>query len=217
MYRILGVYLQTSCIITLIFTVVVSILWCYSDTVLTLLHQDPRIANSAGLYLKYLIPGLFAYGFLQNMLRFLQTQSVVMPLVVCSIVPLVLHIGIAYALVNWSTLGYRGAPVAASISLWISVLMLASYLLRAKKFKQTWDGFTLESLSHISTNLKLALPSAAMVWWVIPYKLLIASLSFRFSYDWYYRTLELVWNIGLSRFLFYWPDWCQTRRSLLPS
>lgn len=87
-----------------------------------------------------------------------------MPLVVCSVVPLVLHIGIAYALVNWSTLGFMGAPLAASISLWISVLMIASYLLRAKKFERTWDGFTSECFSHVFTNLKIALPSAAMVW-----------------------------------------------------
>lgn len=160
----MGVYLQTSSILSLFFAVLVSVLWWYSEIVLTLLHQDPQIANSAGLYLKYLIPGLFAYGILQNMLRFLQTQSVVMPLVVCSMVPLVLHVGIAYALVNWTTLGFRGAPLAASISLWISVFMLGSYLLKAKKFEKTWDGFTSESFSYLYTNLKLALPSAAMVW-----------------------------------------------------
>ncbi|XP_057797405.1 protein DETOXIFICATION 19-like [Salvia miltiorrhiza] len=179
MYRIMGVYLQTSCIVSLIFTVIVSVLWWYSDIVLTLLQQEPQIANAAGLYLKYLIPGLFAYAFLQNMLRFLQTQSVVMPLVVCSIVPLVLHIGIAYVLVNWSPLGYRGGPVAASISLWISVFMLATYLLRAKKFQHTWDGFTSECLIHIWTYLKLALPSAAMVcleYWAFEILVLLAGV-----------------------------------------
>ncbi|KAH6764264.1 MATE efflux family protein [Perilla frutescens var. hirtella] len=179
MYRMMGVYLQTSCILSIIFTVAISVLWWYSDFVLTLLHQEPQIANSAGLYLKYLIPGLFAYGLLQNMLRFLQTQSVVMPLVVCSVVPLVLHIGITYALVHWSSLGYRGAPFAASISLWISAFMLGSYLLRAKEFERTWDGFTLESLSHVFTNLKLALPSAAMVcleYWAFEILVLLAGL-----------------------------------------
>ena len=164
MYRMMGVYLQTSCIISFICSLLVSVVWCYSDTLLILLHQKPHIANSAGVYLKHLIPGVFASGFLHNILRFLQTQSVVMPLVVCSLVPLVLHIGIAYALVNWSPLGYKGAPLATSISLWNSVLMLASYLLSAKRFKKTWDGFTWESLSHIWPTLKLALPSAGMVW-----------------------------------------------------
>lgn len=132
--------------------------------ILISLHQDPQIAKLAGVYLKYLIPGLFAYGFLQNMLRFLQTQCVVFPLVVCSIVPLALHIGVCYALVNWTELGFRGAPLAASISLWISVLMLALYVVKSKKFEKTWEGFSSECLNHVFTNLKLALPSAAMVW-----------------------------------------------------
>ncbi|CAI0395545.1 unnamed protein product [Linum tenue] len=54
----------------------------------------------ATLYMKYLIPGVFAYGFLQNILRFLQTQSAVMPLVLFSMLPVCIHIGLAYALVS---------------------------------------------------------------------------------------------------------------------
>ncbi|XP_011098287.1 protein DETOXIFICATION 18-like [Sesamum indicum] len=179
LYRMLGVYLQASCIITIIFTIIISVLWWYSDFVLTLLHQDPQIAGAAGLYLKYLIPGLFAYGFLQNILRFLQTQCIVLPLVVCSLVPLAFHIGIAYALVHWTGLGYRGAPLAASISLWVSVLMLGLYVVKAKEFEQTWEGFTLESLGHVFTNLKIALPSAAMVcleYWAFEILVLLAGL-----------------------------------------
>ncbi|KAM1655490.1 hypothetical protein ACFX2K_007750 [Malus domestica] len=94
---------------------------------------------------------------------FLQTQSVVMPLVYFSVIPVVLHVGIAYSLVHWTGLGYVGAPLAASISIWISMLMLASYVLCAKKFEVTWEGFSLESFHYVLTNLKLALPSAAMV------------------------------------------------------
>ncbi|CAA2935247.1 DETOXIFICATION 18-like [Olea europaea subsp. europaea] len=178
-YMMLGIYLQASCIITIIFAIAVSVLWWYSDIVLTLLHQDPQISKAAGLYLKYLIPGLLAYGFLQNILRFLQTQSVIVPLVVCSLLPLLLHIGIAYALVHWTALAYKGAPLAASISLWISVLMLGLYVLKAKKFKDTWKGFRSESLGHIFSNLKIALPSAAMVcleYWAFEILVLLAGL-----------------------------------------
>ncbi|KAL9145865.1 hypothetical protein ABFS82_13G072500 [Erythranthe guttata] len=178
-HRALGIYLQASCIITLIFTIVVSILWWYSDVILTLLHQDRQIAKAAGLYLKYLSPGFFAYGLLQNILRFLQTQSVVMPLVVCSFVPLALHVGIAYTLVHRTPLAYRGAPLAASISLWLSLCMLVLYVFKAKKIEKTWEGFTSESLSYVYSNLKLALPSAAMVCmecWAFEILVLLAGL-----------------------------------------
>ncbi|KAL8032102.1 hypothetical protein ABFX02_13G072600 [Erythranthe guttata] len=178
-YRMLGIYLQASCIITLIFAIVVSVLWWYSDVILILLHQDHEIAKAAGLYLKYLIPGIFAVGLFQNVLRFLQTQSVVMPLVVCSFVPLVLHVGIAYALVHRTPLAYRGAPLAASISLWLSTFMLLIYVFKAKKIEKTWEGFTLESLSYVYSNLKLALLSAAMVClecWAFQILVLLAGL-----------------------------------------
>lgn len=164
MYTMLGVYLQASCIISIMFCIVVSILWWFSDIVLSLLHQEGNIANTAGVYMRYLIPGLFAYGCLQNMLRFLQTQSVVWPLVLCSLLPLALHVAIAYCLVHLTSLGFIGAPIAASISLWISATMLAVYVLTANKIKKTWEGFSFEALRHVFNNLKLALPSAAMVW-----------------------------------------------------
>lgn len=75
-----------------------------------------------------------------------------------------INFGLAYALVHRTWLGFKGAPLAASISLWISVILLASYLVFSKKLKHTWEGFSIESLSFIITNLKLALPSAGMVW-----------------------------------------------------
>ncbi|KAK9907209.1 hypothetical protein M0R45_002211 [Rubus argutus] len=162
-YRMLGIYLQASSIISFLFSIIISVIWFYTEPILILLQQDPQISKTAALYIKFLIPGLFAYGFLNNILRFLQTQSVVMPLIFLSVIPLVIHIGIAYGLVHWTALGFKGAPLAASISLWISILMLAMYVVRSKKMEHTWTGFSLESFHYVLTDLKLALPSAAMV------------------------------------------------------
>ncbi|WRX28842.1 Multi antimicrobial extrusion protein - like 10 [Theobroma cacao] len=162
MYRMLGIYLQASCIISFLFSVIISILWFYTEPILVLLHQDPEISRTAALYMKYLIPGLFAYGFVQNILRFLQTQSIVIPLVLFSFIPLGIHFGIVYSLVNRTSLGFKGAPLAASISIWISFLLLAMYVVFAKKFENTWKGLSSESFHYILRNLKLALPSAAM-------------------------------------------------------
>lgn len=164
MYRMLGIHLQTSCIISFFFSIVIAVIWWYSDMILILLRQDPEIAKEAGVFLKFLMPGLFAYGVLQNIVRFLQTQLIILPLVVCSVGTLVIHIGIAYALVHWTGLAFKGASLAASISIWIAVLMLGLYVFLSSRFNHIWDGFSLEPFRHIFTNLKLALPSAAMVW-----------------------------------------------------
>ncbi|KAK2638994.1 hypothetical protein Ddye_026789 [Dipteronia dyeriana] len=178
-YKMLGLYLQASCIISFLFSVVVSIFWLFTEPILILLHQDPNISKAAALYVKYLIPGIFAYGLLQNILRFVQTQSIVMPLVLLSVLPMAIHLGIAYALVHWTSLGFKGASLAASVSLWISILLLATYIICSKKFKHTWQGFSFESFSLILTNLKLALPSAAMVcleYWAFEILVLLAGL-----------------------------------------
>lgn len=180
MYRMMGIHLQTSCIISFIFSTIIAIIWWNSDTILILLHQDPDIARKAGEFLKFLIPELLAYGLLQNILRFLQAQSIIMPLVMCSMGCLVVHIGIAYGLVHWTSLGFYGAPLAASISIWMSVLALGVYVLYSERFSLIWrDGLSFEPFHYITINLKLALPSAAMVcleYWAFELLVLLAGL-----------------------------------------
>ncbi|GMH25550.1 hypothetical protein Nepgr_027393 [Nepenthes gracilis] len=179
LYGMLGIYLQSSCIISTFFSIAIAIMWWFTEPILILLHQNSEISKLAAVYMRYLLPGIFAYGFLQNLLRFLQSQSVVVPLVVCSLLPLALHVGIAFALVRWTGLGYRGAPLAASFSLWLSVFMLAGYVYSAKRFWNTWRGFSKESFSYVLDNLKLALPSAAMVcleYWAFEILVLLAGL-----------------------------------------
>lgn len=163
-YRMMGIHLQASCIISLFFSIIISFLWFYSEPILVLLQQDPKISKQAALYMQYLIPGLFAFGLIQNILRFLQTQSIVLPLVLFSGFPMGIHFGITYAFINCTSLGFKGASLAVSVSLWISMLLLVIYILCAKKFEQTWEGFSFQSFSFIIAILKLALPSAAMVW-----------------------------------------------------
>ncbi|XP_044482838.1 protein DETOXIFICATION 19-like isoform X3 [Mangifera indica] len=148
LYRMLGIYLQASCIISFFFSIIISIFWFYTEPIL-------------------------------NILRFLQTQSVVMPMVLFSALPLGIHFGIAYPLVHCTSLGFKGASLAASVSLWISILVLVTYVFCAKKFKHTWEGFTCESFSFILTNLKLALPSATMVcleYWAFEVLVFLAGL-----------------------------------------
>ncbi|KAG9439250.1 hypothetical protein H6P81_019415 [Aristolochia fimbriata] len=179
LYRMLGIYLQSSIITTFVFSVIVSVVWFFSEHILILLQQEPAVARMAGMYLKYLIPGLFAYGFLQCVLRFLQTQTVVMPLVVCSVVPLIVEVGLTYVLVYRTPLGFKGAAISAAISLWISFAMLALYVNYSKTFKYTWEGLSSECFKYVLPSMKLAIPSAVMVcleYWAFELLVLLAGL-----------------------------------------
>uniref|UniRef100_A0A0D3GLE7 Protein DETOXIFICATION n=2 Tax=Oryza TaxID=4527 RepID=A0A0D3GLE7_9ORYZ len=179
MYHMMGVYLQASIITSAFFSVLVSLLWFYSEPVLIFLRQDPEVARTATLFLRYSIPAQFAYGFIQCTLRFLQTQSVVTPLVVFALLPLVLHVGITHAFVHYLGFGYAGAGMSTSVSLWLSFLMLAAYVCLSERFKHTWEGFSTEAFRHVLPGLKLAIPSAVMVcfeYWAFEVLVLVAGL-----------------------------------------
>ncbi|KAH0986640.1 hypothetical protein GBA52_013817 [Prunus armeniaca] len=162
-YGMLGKYLQASCLISLLASLLISLLWFFSEPVLiSLLHQDAEASKLSVVFMKLFIPGLVAFGILQNVLRFLQTQSAVVVPFIFSFISLGLHIGLTYYLVHFTPLGFRGVPLAASISFCLSLLMFAVYILRSKKFESTWEGFSLASFSHVPAVLRLGLPGAAV-------------------------------------------------------
>ncbi|KAL5714073.1 hypothetical protein ACHQM5_016082 [Ranunculus cassubicifolius] len=179
LYRMLGIYMQSSMIISVFFSVIISFIWFYSEPILILLHQQPQVAKLAAVYIRYMIPGILAYAILQCILRFTQTQTVVMPLVVCSVVPLAIHIPLTYILVHRTVLGFRGAALAAAISQWISLFMLGFYVNYTDKFEYTWPGFSIECFKYVIPTLKLAIPSAVMVcleYWIKEILVLLAGL-----------------------------------------
>ncbi|KAM3366592.1 hypothetical protein ACQJBY_015782 [Aegilops geniculata] len=178
-YHMLGVYLQASIITSALFSVLVSLLWLYTEPLLIFLHQDPKVSRMAAVFLRYTIPAQFAFGFIQCILRFLQTQSVVMPLVAFSLLPLVFHVGITHASVHYLGLGFAGPAMSTSLSLWLSFIMLASYVMLSTRFKQTWGGFSTEAFQYVLPGLKLAVPSAMMVcfeYWAFEILVLLAGL-----------------------------------------
>ncbi|KAL6614425.1 hypothetical protein ACP70R_036695 [Stipagrostis hirtigluma subsp. patula] len=175
LYRMLGLYLQSSLILSAAVSALISVLWCFTEPLLLWLRQDPEVSHAAAAFVRPQIPGLFAFAFVQCLLRFLQTQSAVAPLFVCSAAPFALHVLLAYLLVNVLGLGLAGAAAAVSATYWISCLMLLAYALRS----ETWKGFSAESFRHVLPTAKLAAPSAVMVCmetWAFELLVLVAGL-----------------------------------------
>ncbi|CAD6221734.1 unnamed protein product [Miscanthus lutarioriparius] len=178
-YRTMGVHLQASLLTSTLASAVVSLVWLYSEPLLVFLGQDPATSRLAADFLLHSVPALFAYGFIQCALRFLQAQSVVAPLVAFSLLPLAAHVGVAHALVNVLGMGFAGAAVATSVSLWLSFLMLAAYVMLSARFRETWPGLTSEAFRHVLPGMKLAIPSAVMVcfeYWSFEILVLFAGL-----------------------------------------
>ncbi|KAF0908223.1 hypothetical protein E2562_023845 [Oryza meyeriana var. granulata] len=179
MYRMLGLYLQSSLVMSAAVSVLISVLWCFTEPLLLLLRQDAEVSRAAAAFVRAQVPGLFAFSSLQCLLRYLQTQSVVLPLVVCSLAPFLLHVALAHLFVNVLGLGLAGAGAAVSATFWVSCLMLIVYVLRSEKFAETWNGFSAEAFKFVLPTVKLATPSAVMVcleYWAFELLVLIAGL-----------------------------------------
>jgi MATE family multidrug resistance protein len=160
----LGLYLQSSLIMSAVVSALVSSLWWFTEPLLLLLRQDPEVSRAAATFVRCQIPGLFAFSFLQCLLRYLQTQSVVAPLVVCSVAPFAIHVALAHLLVNVLGLGLAGASAAVSATFWVSCVMLLAYVTRSRAFSETWKGFSADAFKYVLPTVKLATPSAVMVW-----------------------------------------------------
>ncbi|XP_031372435.1 protein DETOXIFICATION 16-like isoform X2 [Punica granatum] len=162
-YHMLGVHTQRAMAILLLVSVPLAVIWANTEPILVAVGQETEIAQVAGTYARFMIPSLFAYGLLQCLVKFLQTQSIVFPMMISSGVVTLLHILICWALVFKSGLGFRGAAVANSISYWLNVLLMAIYVKFSPSCSKTWTGFSKEALHNVLTFIRLAIPSAVMV------------------------------------------------------
>ncbi|KAJ1263990.1 hypothetical protein BS78_09G229000 [Paspalum vaginatum] len=163
-YDKLGMHTYRAIVTLIVVSIPISLLWVFIGKILVLIGQDPLISKEAGRYIVWLIPGLFAYAISQPLTKFLQSQSLIIPMLWSSIATLLLHIPLCWLLVFKTSLGYIGAPLAISLSYWLNVIMLAAYIGYSNSCKETRSPPTTEAFKGVGIFLRLALPSALMLW-----------------------------------------------------
>ncbi|KAJ7528749.1 hypothetical protein O6H91_15G017200 [Diphasiastrum complanatum] len=162
-FHLLGVYMQRALIVLNLTAILISFIWFNMGKMLLMLHQDAAIAAKAGEYARWLIPGLFAYASLQAVVKFLQTQAVVLPMLLCSFITLLVHIPVCYLLVFKLGFGNIGAALASSLSGWLNLVLLLLYIRFSKTCSKTWTSYSREAFQDLKGFLNLAIPSAVMV------------------------------------------------------
>lgn len=163
-YHKLGIHMQRGVLVLLLVSIPLALIWANTGTILSFLGQDPEISAAAGLYARYLIPIIFACAIIQCLVRFLQAQKIVFPAMIVSGITTLLHIFVCWILILKLNLGYAGAALANSISLWTTALLLVLFVNFSDSCKSTWTGFSKEAFHNIPDFLGLAIPSAIMVW-----------------------------------------------------
>ncbi|KAG2709479.1 hypothetical protein I3760_05G241600 [Carya illinoinensis] len=162
-YHMLGVHTQRAMLTLLALSMPLAIIWYYTSTILIALGQDHEISTEAGVFNRWMIPSLFAFGLLQCLNRFLQTQNNVIPMLITSGITALLHVPVCWVLVFKFGFGSKGAALAIGISNWVNVLFLAIYVKSSPACSKTWTGFSEEALHDLLGFIKLAVSSAIMI------------------------------------------------------
>lgn len=163
-YQKLGIQTYRAIFSLVLVCLPISVVWVCLGKLLSFIGQDPEISVEAGKYAVWLIPGLFACAVAQPMMKFLQSQSLTLTMLISSSLTLCLHIPLCWVLVFKSGLGNVGAALAISISYWLNVLILGFYIKYSESCKATRAPISKEAFKGINEFLRIALPSAVMIW-----------------------------------------------------
>ncbi|GLT28859.1 hypothetical protein SLA2020_037630 [Shorea laevis] len=178
-YHKLGVYTYSGIISLSLICPPVCVLWIFFDKLLPLVGQDPTISRHARNFSICLIPALFGSATLKAITRFLQTQSLIRPMLYSSFCVLCFHVLVCWLLVFKSGLGYLGAAVATSLSIWLTVAILGFYIKFSLACKRSRASFSMEAFENIGKFFKLGIASAIMIclkWWSMELLTLLSGL-----------------------------------------
>lgn len=140
-YQKLGIYTY-SAIDSLLVCLPVSLLWVFLDKILLILGQEPIISQKAGKYVIWLIPALIPYAILQSLVWYLQSQSLILPMLLCSVATLCFHIPPCWILIYKLKMGNSGAALAISLSYWLNAIFLGFYLKYSSALEATRVSFS---------------------------------------------------------------------------
>ncbi|KAK9116196.1 hypothetical protein Sjap_015143 [Stephania japonica] len=116
-----------------------------------LMHQDPLIFHEAGKYAVWLIPALVAYAALQSMQRYLQSQSLIIVMLLSSTAALCFHVPVCWLLVFKSGLGNVGAALSIGIGQFFRLALPSTVMICL----EWWSFELLVLLSGILPNPQL--------------------------------------------------------------
>lgn len=178
-YQRLGTYTFGAIICLFIVCIPVSLLWIFTDKLLILTGQDPSIASEAGKYAKWLIPTLFPYAILQPLVRFLQAQSLILPMLLSTVAALCFQLLLCWAFIFKLNLGNPGAALSITISYWLNAIFLALYVKYSSTCEKTRVSLSKDVFKTMGEFFKFAIPCAFMVcleWWSFELVVLLSGL-----------------------------------------
>ncbi|KAJ4707037.1 Protein DETOXIFICATION [Melia azedarach] len=178
-YQKLGTYTYSAITFLIPICIPISVLWIFMDKLLILLGQDPQIAVEACKFSIWLIPALLGFAILRSLIHNLQSQSLILPMLLSSCASLCLQIPLCWLLVFKADLGNIGAALSIGFAYWFNAIILALYIRYSSSCKKTHSFLATEFFSSIKEFLSFALPTAVMFcleWWSFEILILLSGL-----------------------------------------
>ncbi|KAK3133576.1 hypothetical protein QOZ80_6AG0538230 [Eleusine coracana subsp. coracana] len=161
-YSMLGIYLQRSWLVLLVFAVLLSPTYIFSGQVLAALGQPAELSREVGLVSMYLLPLQFCYAILLPLLKYLECQRKNWVAGVITTVAFPVHVALTWLLMHYFQLGVFGAAMALNLSWGLSLLVLLWYALSGG-CPETWNGFSAFALVDLKDFVKLSAASGVMI------------------------------------------------------
>ncbi|XP_038550118.1 multidrug and toxin extrusion protein 1-like isoform X2 [Micropterus salmoides] len=164
-----GVILQRSIIILLMFCLPCWGLLINAQAILLCLGQDPEVTRIAQLYITGFLPAVPAMFLHHLQVSYLQNQGIILPQMYSAAMANIANVVTNYIFIYWLDLGVSGSAAANTLSQIYICAFLFAYIWWKKLHVTTWGGWSVESLQEWGSFMKLAIPSTLMKcfeWWV---------------------------------------------------
>ncbi|XP_042059019.1 protein DETOXIFICATION 22-like isoform X1 [Salvia splendens] len=162
LYHKLGVYLQQSCIISLVVTALMTPLFVFAAPILKTIGQDHNIADMAGKYAPWFVAVGFLYAVMYSCNAFLQSQSKNFVVSFYAVLSLVVHVFLSWLLSMKLRYGVIGVMVSTVMAFLIPNVGQIVYIMRGG-CQETWSGFTASAFKDLGRTTRLAISSGVMI------------------------------------------------------
>ncbi|XP_064636391.1 multidrug and toxin extrusion protein 1-like isoform X2 [Lineus longissimus] len=158
-----GIYLQRSIIIITLFLFPAWAIHMNTETLLVLMGQNYEVARIAGRYLTYFMPGMVAVFMHRILIKYLRTQSIIIPPLVIGFIGAAVNAVMHGVLVYWLMWGTDGSAIAQALAFICMFLATLAYILYSKVYELTWPGWTFEAFEEWGLFLRLAIAGLLML------------------------------------------------------
>ncbi|XP_033969230.1 multidrug and toxin extrusion protein 1-like isoform X1 [Trematomus bernacchii] len=177
--RRVGVILQRGIIILLLFCLPCWGLLINAQAILLCMGQSPEVTRIAQVYITSFLPAVPAIFLQLLQVSYLQNQGIILPQMYAAAMANIANLVTNYILIYWLDLGVSGSAAANALSQIYICVFLFAYIRWKKLHVKTWGGWSVESLQHWGSYMKLAVPSTMMKcfeWWLYEFGVFFAGM-----------------------------------------